>query len=41
MVWGSADESETKAEVLETLLATVQAQVYDVSAPDSPTTRQH
>lgn len=39
VVWGSADESETKAEVLETLLATVQAQVYDVSVPSKPTTR--
>ena len=38
VVWGSADESETKAEVLETLLATVQAQVYDVSVPSKPTT---
>jgi cell division protein FtsQ len=39
VVWGSADESDTKAEVLETLLATVQAQVYDVSVPSKPTTR--
>ena len=39
VVWGSADESETKAEVLETLLATVQAQVYDVSVPSKPTTQ--
>lgn len=38
VVWGSADESDTKAEVLETLLATVQAQVYDVSVPSKPTT---
>ena len=39
VVWGSAEESETKAEVLATLLATVQAQVYDVSVPSKPTTR--
>ena len=39
VVWGSADESATKAEVLATLLATVQAQVYDVSVPSKPTTR--
>ena len=38
VVWGSADESDTKAEVLATLLATVQAQVYDVSVPSKPTT---
>jgi len=38
VVWGSADESDTKAEVLETLLATVQASVYDVSVPSKPTT---
>jgi cell division protein FtsQ len=39
VVWGSADQSATKAEVLGTLLATVQAQVYDVSVPSKPTTR--
>jgi len=40
VVWGSAEESEKKAEVLETLLATVQdAQVYDVSVSSRPTTR--
>jgi cell division protein FtsQ len=39
VVWGSADESDTKADVLATLLATVQAQVYDVSVPSKPTTR--
>ena len=38
VVWGSADESDTKAEVLELLLSTVQAQVYDVSVPSKPTT---
>ena len=39
VVWGSAEESDTKAEVLATLLATVQAQLYDVSVPSKPTTR--
>lgn len=39
VVWGSADESATKADVLGTLLATVQAQTYDVSVPSKPTTR--
>ncbi|HCB05184.1 MAG TPA: cell division protein FtsQ [Nocardioides bacterium] len=39
VVWGSADESATKADVLATLLATVKAQVYDVSVPSRPTTR--
>ena len=38
VVWGSAEESDTKAEVLATLLATVQAQTYDVSVPSKPTT---
>ena len=38
VIWGSANESDTKAEVLATLLATVQAQVYDVSVPSKPTT---
>ena len=39
VVWGSADQSAMKAEVLATLLATVQAQEYDVSVPSKPTTR--
>ncbi len=39
VIWGSADESATKADVLETLLATVDAQTYDVSVPSKPTTR--
>ena len=38
-VWGSADESDAKAEVLVQLLATVDAQVYDVSVPSRPATR--
>lgn len=39
VVWGSADESDTKAEVLATMLETIDAQVYDVSVPSKPTTR--
>jgi cell division protein FtsQ len=39
VIWGSAEESDTKAEVLATLLATVQADTYDVSVPSKPTTR--
>jgi cell division protein FtsQ len=39
VIWGSAEDSETKAEVLATLLATVQAQTYDVSVPSKPATR--
>lgn len=38
VMWGSADDSELKAEVLAALLS-VEAQVYDVSAPNHPTTR--
>lgn len=38
IVWGSADESALKAEVLEALVQ-VEAKVYDVSAPNHPTTR--
>jgi cell division protein FtsQ len=38
VVWGSADESDTKADVLAILLSTVQASVYDVSVPSKPTT---
>lgn len=38
VVWGSADESELKSKVLEALLS-VDAKVYDVSAPNHPTTR--
>ncbi|MFV0428806.1 MAG: cell division protein FtsQ/DivIB [Arachnia sp.] len=37
-VWGSADDSELKAAVLEKLLS-VDASVYDVSAPSYPTTK--
>jgi cell division protein FtsQ len=35
--WGSADEPEFKAAVLEALLS-LRAQIYDVSAPELPTT---
>ncbi|MDO5094387.1 MAG: FtsQ-type POTRA domain-containing protein [Propionibacteriaceae bacterium] len=38
VVWGSADESELKAQVLAVLLKQ-EASVYDVSAPEAPTTR--
>jgi cell division protein FtsQ len=38
VVWGSSDQSDTKATVLATLLASVQAQVYDVSVPAKPVT---
>lgn len=38
VVWGSADESDLKGEVLAALLS-VEAEVYDVSAPRHPTTR--
>lgn len=38
VVWGSADDSELKAEVL-TALMEQKAKVYDVSAPGNPATR--
>lgn len=38
VVWGSAEQSELKAEVLTALLV-VEAEVYDVSAPGHPTTK--
>lgn len=38
VVWGSAEQSELKAEVLTALLG-VEAEVYDVSAPAQPTTK--
>jgi cell division protein FtsQ len=38
VIWGSADQSDTKADVLRVLLATVQAPVYDVSVPSHPAT---
>jgi cell division protein FtsQ len=39
VVWGSTERSERKAAVLAVLL-TRRAAVYDVSAPDTPTTRK-
>ena len=38
VVWGSADDSATKAEVAIDLLQKVDADVYDVSVPTQPTT---
>lgn len=38
VVWGSADDSDLKAQVLAVLLSQ-EASVYDVSAPEAPTTR--
>ena len=38
VVWGSADQSATKAQVATALLG-VKATVFDVSAPDHPTSR--
>jgi cell division protein FtsQ len=38
VVWGSADDSETKARVAIDLLQTVDTAVYDVSVPTQPTT---
>lgn len=38
VIWGSAEDSQLKAEVLGTLLQ-VEAEVYDISAPMYPTTR--
>lgn len=38
VLWGSADDSARKVEVLTVLLST-KAKVYDVSAPDIPVTR--
>jgi cell division protein FtsQ len=38
VVWGSADDSETKARVAIELLQEVDAEVYDVSVPTQPTT---
>ena len=37
--WGSADDSERKAEVLTALLRQPRAAEYDVSVPELPTTR--
>jgi cell division protein FtsQ len=39
VLWGSAEESELKAEVIDRLLAAQEASVYDVSVPGNPTVR--
>ncbi|WP_322919495.1 cell division protein FtsQ/DivIB [Nocardioides renjunii] len=39
VLWGSAEESGLKAQVIDRLLAAEQAQVYDVSVPGNPTVR--
>lgn len=38
VVWGSADDSAKKVDVIETMLK-IKARVYDVSSPSHPTTR--
>lgn len=40
VLWGSAEQSELKAVVIDRLIAAVQAPVYDVSVPGNPTTRE-
>lgn len=39
VVWGSADQSDLKAEVIVALLANVKGKVYDISAPSNPAVR--
>lgn len=39
VMWGSAEQSELKAQVIDRLLAAEQATVYDVSVPGNPTVR--
>ncbi len=39
VLWGSAEQSELKAEVIDRMLAAVKARVYDVSVPGNPTVR--
>ncbi|GAA2153285.1 FtsQ-type POTRA domain-containing protein [Nocardioides koreensis] len=39
VMWGSAEESDQKAEVIAALLVAKRAQEYDVSVPGQPTTR--
>lgn len=39
VMWGSAEQSELKAQVVDRLLAAEQASVYDVSVPGNPTVR--
>ncbi len=40
VVWGSAEESSRKVDVLAVLLEQQRASVYDVSVPEEPTTRR-
>ena len=39
VLWGSAEESALKAEVVDKLLAAQEASYYDVSVPGNPTYR--
>jgi cell division protein FtsQ len=39
VLWGSAEESELKAQVVDKLLAAQKAPYYDVSVPGNPTYR--
>lgn len=39
VLWGSAEESDLKAEVLTGMLAQVQAKSYDVSVPSNPVSK--
>lgn len=39
VMWGSAEQSELKAQVIDRLLAAQEASVYDVSVPGNPTVR--
>ena len=39
VLWGSAEQSELKAEVVDKLLAAQRAPFYDVSVPGNPTFR--
>lgn len=40
VLWGSAEQSELKAEVIDQLLDSVKAATYDVSVPGNPTVRE-
>ena len=40
VLWGSAEESELKAQVIDRLMAAEKALVYDVSVPGNPTVRE-
>ena len=39
VLWGSAEQSDLKAEVLDTMLGSVEGTTYDVSVPGNPTVR--